>query len=236
MRHAVFSDVHANLPALEAVLRDIEARGIESKFCCGDIVGYGSSPNECIDLLCENDVQCVMGNHDYRAVNAEYDGDFEENEMARDALAWTRRVLSDDSREFIQGLPFEICTDPLNIAHGSPRDPLFEYVHNWAKVFRIYPHLYAPVTFLGHTHQPAIYEIFRKLVVNVGSVGQPRDYDPRAAYVVLDDEVRKKDGFLDMDNGAVRVVRVEYPTARASSGIIRAGLNEYLGQRLSWGI
>ena len=212
MRRALISDIHANLEALEVVLDDIKAQGITEVFCLGDIIGYGPNPRECIDLVRENCKVTLLGNHDQGAM---FDPDGF-NIGAERAIFWTREQLENcqdrankEKRwDFLSELPRTYRSDPFLFVHGSPRNPLSEYIfpediYNHRKMERLFQ-LVERYCFQGHTHVPGIFtESFQfyapeeidneytlgegKLLINVGSVGQPRDGDPRACYVVLDD-------------------------------------------------
>ena len=208
---AIISDIHANLEALEAVLADIKQQGIQEIYCLGDVVGYGPNPRECIDQAMNCRV-CLLGNHDQGAL---FDPDGF-NAGAERAILWTRRVLeSGDPRgnerrwEFLGELPRTYREGPYLFVHGSARNPLNEYVfpediYNQRKMERIFS-LVERYCFQGHTHVPGVFteslNFFspeelefqyqlgsEKVLVNVGSVGQPRNGDPRASYVVLDDQ------------------------------------------------
>ena len=217
MKRAIISDIHSNLEAFKAVLADIDAQGIHDIYCLGDLVGYGPNPLECIDLLFSLGDRikiCLLGNHD-NAVLFDPDGF---NPVAEKAVFWTRRQLEEDrsahseerliffgerQRSFRQG--------DLMFVHGSPRNPLNEYVFaddiydegKMEKLFSLVPRY----CFQGHTHVPGIFTEKKlcnycladlednrfelngqKLMINVGSVGQPRDRDPRACYVVMEDD------------------------------------------------
>jgi predicted phosphodiesterase len=211
LRRALISDIHGNLRALEAVLEDIEAQGISEIFCLGDILGDGPNPHECLDRVMETCKMTLLGNHDQ---GAKLDPD-EFNIGALRAILWTSEQLEspadrakDRRREFLMGLPRSYTDGQFLFVHGSPRNPLSEYVfpediYNHRKIERLFE-LVDRYCFQGHTHIPGIftedYRFFRpeeidfeytlgegKLMVNVGSVGQPRDDDDRACYVILDD-------------------------------------------------
>lgn len=212
MRRALISDIHANLEALEVVLADIKAQGITQIFCLGDIIGYGPNPRECIDLVMEHCHFSLLGNHDQGAL---YDPDGF-NIGAERAIFWTRaqlesaadRTNNERRWEFLGELPRSHRFGPFLFVHGSPRNPLSEYIfpediYNHRKMERLFQ-LVERYCFQGHTHVPGVFtENFQfyspeeidheytladgKLMVNVGSVGQPRDGDPRACYVILDD-------------------------------------------------
>jgi predicted phosphodiesterase len=208
---ALISDIHANLPALEAVLADIKAQGAEQLYCLGDIIGYGPHPGQCLDLALQFDF-CLMGNHDH-AVMLEPAGF---NTAAERASFWTRERLDGDSDaatrlkrwEFLAGLGVHKFENNMLFVHGSPRRPLHEYIFpddpqvNMPKIAAVFDRI-PSVCFVGHTHMPGVftedYQFLtpeelsyrmglssRKAVINIGSVGQPRDRDPRACYVLLD--------------------------------------------------
>ncbi len=212
MRCALISDIHANLEALEVVLADIKRQGITDIYCLGDIIGYGPNPRECIDLVMRNCKISLLGNHDQGAL---YDPDGF-NVGAERAIFWTRQQLeSPEDRdnnerrwEFLGELPRSQRLGPCLFVHGSPRNPLSEYIfpediYNHRKMERLFQ-LVERYCFQGHTHVPGVftegYQFYSpeeidheytlgegKVLLNVGSVGQPRDGDPRACYVVLDD-------------------------------------------------
>lgn len=223
MRIGVISDIHSNLPALRAVLKDMGR--VDELLCAGDLVGYASQPNEVVELC--RGIPTVMGNHDYASVTGEV-GWF--NPSARRAALWTRDHLTEASRKYLRSLPEELRLTRegvrLYMVHGSPRDPLFEYVfpdlpqHSLLELVR---RVEAEVIVLGHTHVPMRRLIQGKLVLNPGGVGQPRDRDPRASYLVL-----------EVEEGEVEVEfrRVEYDIEEAAEGIRRAGLPPELASRL----
>lgn len=212
MRRALISDIHGNLEALEAVLGDIKAQGISEIYCLGDIVGYGPNPRECIDLVMESCSVTLLGNHDQGAM---FDPEGF-NIGAEKAIFWTRDQLDNPNDrdqkerrwEFLGELPRSHRLGPYLFVHGSPRNPLSEYVfpediYNHRKMERLFQ-LIGQYCFQGHTHVPGVFteshQFFApdevdleyalgegKVMVNVGSVGQPRDGDNRACYVLLDD-------------------------------------------------
>ena len=212
MRRALISDIHGNLEALEVVLDDIKAQGIEEIFCLGDIIGYGPNPRECIDRVMEHCAMSLLGNHDQGAM---FDPDGF-NIGAERAIFWTREQLespndraNNEKRwEFLGMLPRTHQLDPFLFVHGSPRNPLSEYIfpediYNHRKMERLFQ-LVERYCFQGHTHVPGVftegYQFYApeeidheytlgdgKVMINVGSVGQPRDGDPRACYVILED-------------------------------------------------
>ncbi len=245
MKRAVISDIHSNLEALEAVFADIREQEITEVFCLGDIVGYGPNPRECIDRIMPCQV-CLLGNHDQGAL---FDPEGF-NSGAERAIFWTRAQLEsiggsqeeqDRRWDFLGELPRNYQDGNLLFVHGSARNPLNEYVfpediYNKRKLEKIFA-LVQRYAFQGHTHVPGVFtENFNfvspeeinyeyrlteeKAMINVGSVGQPRDGDPRSCYVILDDDV-------------VRFRRVEYPVERAIEKIYEVpDLDNFLGDRL----
>ena len=240
----MISDVHANIQALEAVL-DAES-GADAIWCLGDLVDYGPSPNECIDVLRALNVVCIAGNHDRAAT-----GDFDISLFNRDARAacrWTQKVLTDGSSEFLRSLRPIRFMDSIQLVHGSPRDPVFEYIFNLSIAVPNFDLFSAGMCLVGHTHVPLIFtrrEVpggFReydmaipepgkpvtlkglKSIVNPGGVGQPRDGDPRAAYMLLDPK-----------NLTVTLKRQSYDVAKTQELMRRARLPGRLVERLSYG-
>lgn len=213
MRRAIISDIHGNLEALDTVLSDIDAQGVDEIYCLGDIIGYGPNPRECIDRVMERCSMTLLGNHDQGAM---FDPDGF-NVGAERAIFWTRGQLESSSDregnerrwEFLGELPRSHKQPPFLFVHGSPRNPLSEYIfpediYDHRKLTRVFQ-LVERYCFQGHTHVPGVFtENFQffapeeidheyalgegKLMINVGSVGQPRDGDPRACYVILEDE------------------------------------------------
>lgn len=245
---ALISDIHGNLEALEAVLADIRSKEIQEIFCLGDIVGYGPNPCECIDLVMDLD-RCLLGNHDQAAL---FDPEGF-NAGAERAIFWTRSVLekasgpkAEDRWEFLGELPRRFTTDDekMMYVHGSARNPLNEYVfpddiYNQVKMEKIFA-LIPQYCFQGHTHIPGVFtetlefldpsEIdFKyplddtKVMINVGSVGQPRNNDPRSSYVTIHE-------------GVVEFHRVEYDFDTTAKKIYDIpDLDNFLGDRLREG-
>lgn len=227
-RVAFISDIHSNLEALDSVLGEL--RG-EQVVCLGDIVGYGSNPNEVIQRLKVARATAILGNHD----NAVLTGDTSMfNARAGMAARWTAAHLTPESVEFLKGLPEEIRADfggvKAYLTHGSPDDNLWEYVDpsTHSDLFGHYlSKLRVKLIGLGHTHLPFVWKGENGTVFNPGSVGQPRDMDRRASYAVL-----------TFDRGTVEVDprRVEYDYKKAAEKIVEAGLPASLGERLSRGV
>ena len=244
MRIAVFSDVHANLEALQAFLEDIVVHRVDSLMCLGDLVGYGADPNACIETLrAMPDIHFIMGNHDHAAVSSSYSmgGD------ARLAIQWTRKSLSEENAEFLRNL--EACRKWRDVlfCHANPYRPLeWYYVEEREYITRSFARSKAKILFIGHTHVamaitrknffcvyirnpqgeavvPAA-ELNRQ-IFNCGSIGQPRDGDPRASYLIY-----------DSDRQIIEFRRVRYDVDRAAAKIIAAGLPESLANRLAKGL
>ncbi|MBN1146775.1 MAG: metallophosphoesterase family protein [Anaerolineales bacterium] len=205
MRILIISDIHANLTALEAVLA--EAGEYAATWCLGDLVGYGPDPNECIERVRElPDLKCIIGNHDAAALKQIDPDTF--NPEARTAIFWTQKMLSESALAFLQSLPEKIVLEKVTLSHGSPRYPVWEYLLDTRTATINFEHFNTPLCFVGHTHLPVIYTLHEddhlarldipepnqkitlseRSIVNPGSVGQPRDRDPRAAYAIYDTE------------------------------------------------
>jgi len=244
VKRALISDLHSNLESLEAVFADIRSQGISEVYCLGDLLGYGPNPRECIDIVMQCKV-CLLGNHDQGAL---FDPEGF-NSGAERAIFWTRMQLEEGGSaierqrrwDFLGELPRSHQEDKFLFVHGSARNPLNEYVfpediYNRRKLEKIFA-LIPRYSFQGHTHVPGVFteqfqflspeEInyeFRlgeeKAMINVGSVGQPRDGNPKACYVVLEDNV-------------VRFRRVEYPFEKTIAKIYDIpDLDNFLGDRL----
>jgi predicted phosphodiesterase len=205
MKTLLISDIHANLTALEAVLAD--AGPVEAVWCLGDLVGYGPDPNECVERVAGlPNLRCVMGNHDAAALRQIEVDAF--NPEARAALLWTQERLSAANLTFLEGLPEMIEVDQITLVHGSPRQPVWEYLLDTRTATINFDYFETLYCFVGHTHLPVIYylpddqrmahlivpenttqvTLAPRAIINPGSVGQPRDRDPRAAYALLDME------------------------------------------------
>jgi predicted phosphodiesterase len=206
MRILIISDIHANLTAFETVLEDAKEQW-EYVWCLGDVVGYGPDPNECVELLRSLPHLCLAGNHDWAALNRLDIRTF--NPEARRAVDWTRRTLTPENTAYLDNLPIHLVIDQYTLAHGSPREPVWEYILEPLIAALNFSHFETPYCLVGHTHQPVIYEQVsangdtkaiapayrekrqlngRRQIINPGSVGQPRDANPDAAYALLDIE------------------------------------------------
>jgi len=242
---AVLGDIHANLEALEAVLADCKAQGVTDYLCTGDVVGYNASPHECMELVRGLNCPAVKGNHDHYVSSEQNLDDFHPNAAA--VVEWTRQQLADDEMKWLRDMPFTATKTGVALVHAtmdSPED--FGYVFDHLQAESNFICQKSPICFHGHTHCPLIYEkqmngIFRidaeglkddsfklvtgrKYFINAGSVGQPRDGDPRSSYVLYDPAAK-----------TVRFRRLEYDIASAQARIRAAGLPERLAQRLEVG-
>ncbi len=240
MRHAVVSDVHANLEALDAVLADAAERGAGDIVCLGDFVGYGGSPNECIERLRPVIQTAVLGNHDQAVFDTVWLENF--NVEAAAAARWTAGVLRREHLDYLRSLPFSVSWRGARLAHASPSVPEeWNYVFTPGEAVREMDDCGEPVCFVGHSHYPGTFEVDgrhatytresriagrrdRRYLIVVPSVGQPRDGDPRAGYLLWDDE-----------EWTFEHVRVEYDRDSAIERIREAGLPPALGERLRWG-
>ena len=226
MRLLIISDVHANLPALDAIL---SKERFDKILCAGDVVDYGPHPNEVIEALRSLNTICVMGDHEYAVLTGRMDFF---NPYAAWCVEWTRKVLKDSNKEWLRTLRTSerllIDGKTLAVYHGSPFDPLWEYVFpgvpkDYLKT--IIRETRADVVILGHTHIPMIFEWRGKFIINPGSVGQPRDGDPRASYVLLDTKKME-----------IKIRRVEYDIDRTVEDMRREKFPEFLWRRLYEGL
>lgn len=243
MRYAVVSDIHANIEAFEAVLSAAGRRSPDVYVCLGDIVGYGPDPNECVARVRSLGAAAVAGNHDYGAVGRVDTAAF--SPLAREAIEWTARVLTEEQRAFLAALPERLDFPAFLAVHGSPRDPVEEYILNLPTALAVFAESEFRVCLVGHTHIPGLFvreqnghvraQDLRpgkpvrlapasRYIVNAGSVGQPRDGDPRAAYLIFDAAVR-----------SVTLHRVAYPVAATQAKIEARGLPPLLARRLASG-
>jgi predicted phosphodiesterase len=224
MRVAVISDIHANLHALTAVLAEIDADGVDEIWCLGDLVGYGPRPNEVVSLVRARTVICLAGNHDLGVLGA-IDLELFSGE-AEVAARWTREQLDDDARAFLATLEPTGSAAGFGLYHGSPRDPVWEYVlDGWTAAAALDA---APEQriLVGHSHIALQAEGPNgRWLANPGSVGQPRDGDPDAAWLVI-----------DTDSGRATFRRTEYPVGLTQAEMRQAGLPEVLAARLEHGV
>ena len=242
MRTLIVSDIHSNLEALDAVLAHADREGgFDRIWCLGDLVGYGPDPSACLGLLREFDLVAVAGNHDYAAAGVIDASDF--NGAAYAAIQWTAEQLAADDKSFLAGLPMVSQQPPFTLVHGSLRDPIVEYLTHPSQALATLELLTTPYCLVGHSHYPFICRenagrpLFQALpdgqpvaldgercIVNPGSVGQPRDRDPRSGYAVF-----------DSDGPSVEHFRVEYDIATTQNKMRSASLPQYLIDRLDHG-
>ncbi len=237
---AVLSDIHGNLEALEAALADARAAGAAKIVCLGDVVGYGADPNRCVERVREAAEVVVLGNHDQAALDERSADNF--NAVAREAILWTRGRLTRENLDFLSGVPIEVVGDGARYVHATPDDPLsWNYVLTVTEALDAFGAFDEPVCFIGHSHVPVRLVLREgelsvvgdaeieldagdRALVNVGSVGQPRDGDWRASYALYDPGARR-----------VTARRVEYDREAAAAKILAAGLPEILARRLALG-
>src|SRR4051794_28501060 len=241
MRVAVVSDIHSNLHALEAALTAIEAEAPDELWCLGDLVGYGPRPNECCAGIAERADVCLAGNHDLVVLGTLDMADFAGEAAA--AAEWTRGVLDENARAFLAPLQPQAKRDGVALYHGSGRDPVWEYVLSDDAAWWTFQAAAEPLVLVGHSHVPLTISFDgdslqggladegaevdlsgKRWLLNPGSVGQPRQGDPRAAYLLLD---------LDAQRATFR--RAEYDIERTQREMREAGLPEMLVTRLALG-
>jgi predicted phosphodiesterase len=242
VRIAVLSDIHGNLHALDAVLSDVDAVAVDQLWCLGDVVGYGPRPNECVDRVRERATLSLCGNHDLAVLGvlemAEFSGD------AAAAAIWTQGVLGEPERAWLAGLEPVGQADGVELFHGSPRNPVWDYVLSETAAVESLQETTAPLVLVGHSHvalaiclrgqevsgglapaETAVDLGAGRWLLNPGSVGQPRDGDPRAAWALL-----------DTDEGRAEFRRVDYPIEQTQAEIKDRGLPAALAARLAHGI
>jgi len=221
MRIAIISDIHSNLEALENVLRRIDSLKVDKVCCLGDIVGYGPNPNECVELIKKTTDIVVMGNHDSAVINQTDIILF--NSYAKEATEWTRRVISDENYEYLLELPLKISKGNILYVHSTPLIPEdWNYILTQYGAEKQFNFFDEEVCFIGHSHRAEIFHcVDDRKIINAGSVGQPRDGDPRACFAVYDTETKQ-----------CEFIREEYDITTVFKKIVKAGLNEFLGERL----
>jgi len=239
MKIAIISDLHSNLAALNAVLESIEAEGVEQIICGGDLVGYNAEPCQVINTVRQLGIPCVMGNHD-AAVAGLFDPE-NFNAPARAAVEWTIQQLDEDSLAFLRELPYVRQVESFTIVHGTLNKPeQFGYIFNAYEAEEHFQHQRDTICFIGHSHIPGVFisgdmitlsrgsrvriRTGQRYVVNVGSVGQPRDNNPAASYAIY-----------NMVENAIHFKRVAYDVRTTQQKILDAGLPNILAMRLGLG-
>ncbi len=247
MRYLILSDMHGNWDAFAAVLRRVRRKRFDVILVLGDLVGYGGGPNQVVEAVknLEGKVDIVRGNHDNVVCGLEDGSNF--NQPALAAARWTAERLTPANMRFVKQMPLgpKVIEPDLHICHGSPLDE-DTYVFSIYDAYEIFTNYEAPLVFFGHTHIPSLFvqqtkgievavvqgesfslklEEGKRYLLNPGSIGQPRDRDPRAAYITYDSETR-----------TVRWQRVDYPIAKAQERIVKSGLPKVLADRLALGI
>jgi diadenosine tetraphosphatase ApaH/serine/threonine PP2A family protein phosphatase len=237
MKYIILSDIHSNLQAFEAVLKSFPKGGGYEVICAGDVVGYGADPVKCVEKVLSLGAKNVLGNHDAGVIGKTDISFF--NSYASMAVYWTMEHIDAAVRGYLEGLPYVLEEEAFVVAHGTLHDPEeFIYMMTGADAMHTFEVLKKKICFVGHSHVPGMFklkeggisQVFGKrialeegaqYIVNAGSVGQPRDGDPRACYCVYDPE-----------KGYVEFRRVEYDISSAAKSIIEAGLPELLAERL----
>jgi predicted phosphodiesterase len=243
MRCAIIGDIHANLAAFRAVLNDLEKKGgFDKIWCLGDTVGYGPEPHACIELLKRYSHICVAGNHDWAAIGTIDTSDF--NEDAALANKWTGGQLVTSDKTYIDSLQLKVVDNNFTFVHGSPREPIWEYLLSIKSASDNFDFFETTVCLVGHSHIPLVFENNdgkvtlqeldhgtevhlgkNRLIINPGSVGQPRDHDPRASYAIYDDK-----------SETIYHYRIEYDIKATQKQMVESGLPEFLIQRLNNGL
>jgi len=239
MRYAIISDIHSNLEAFEAVLADADDNKCTDFVCLGDVVGYNANPHDCVDRVREMECPIVKGNHDEQASLIESSRDF--NEMAEAAIQWTRDHLTGEDKNWLRDLKLQRQVQDFTIVHATLDTPgQWGYVFNNLDAAASFTYQHTTVCFFGHTHVPVAFvrdegvqrqqidklriDPGKKYFINVGSVGQPRDGDWRAAYCIY-----------DVESNVVEQRRIKYDLAAAQKKIVDAGLPHLLADRLAVG-
>jgi predicted phosphodiesterase len=241
MKFGIISDIHGNLEALEVVLKEIKKEDCNEIIFLGDLVGYGANPNECVELLRQEKIVGVAGNHDYAVLKKTPIDDF--NPYAKEAILWTQKVLTKESQWYLDAFLLVNKSYPFHIVHSSPAEPSdWYYLFTIEEIIPQFNYFSYPVCLVGHTHIPFCVakredgriEIIkenkfelkndRQYIINVGSVGQPRDRNPKASFAIYDTKTN-----------IFEIRRVEYDIEKAADKIIKANLPPILAERLFYG-
>ena len=239
MRYAIIADIHANLEAFNTVLADAKAMNCTHYACLGDVVGYNANPKECLDIVRSMNMPCVKGNHDeYCSAESDLEGF---NPHAQEAINWTRNQLTEEDRKWLRDLRYIRLVASFSIVHATLDGPQrWGYVFDRLAAAASFTYQNTGVCFFGHTHVPVAFvrdsmvrggtyskfktEPGKKYFINVGSVGQPRDGNPKASYVVY-----------DLDEGSIEIRRLDYDIGTTQRKILEAGLPPRLAHRLAEG-
>ena len=239
MRYAIIADIHANLEALQVVLEDTKEQKCSDYACVGDVVGYNANPKECLDIIRNMGMPCVKGNHDEYCSSEDPLEGF--NPHAAQAVSWTRRQLNEEDRQWLRDFKYLRMVASFSMVHATLDGPQrWGYVFDKLAAAASFTYQNTAVCFFGHTHVPVAFvrdtmvrggtyskfkvEPGKKYFVNVGAVGQPRDGNPKAGYVVY-----------DMDEGTIELRRLDYDVGKAQRKILDAGLPPRLAERLALG-
>lgn len=241
MKLAFFSDVHANWEALSAVLEDFSRENIDHSYFLGDAVGYGADPNPCIKAICQATPVRLMGNHDYAALGQIETVQF--NQYARLSIEWTKEVLTGESIDLLSGFKTEEQVENFHLVHATPKEPLqWEYLLDLDDAEENFKYFQSPICLIGHSHKPLIVRKYKgehaslfpensvalepdwRYIINIGSVGQPRDGNPKACYLLYDSATQE-----------AALKRVAYDVGTAQKKMKALNLPEYLIERISAG-
>jgi len=244
MLYAIVGDIHSNLEAFKAVIKDLKDKGgFDQIWCLGDVVGYGPDPCECIELLRNHDHMCIAGNHDWASVGKADISEF--NPAAAEACLWTSRQLGPDDVDYLYSLPEVMSWNDFTIVHGSPRQPIWEYVLSTGVARPNFDHFDTEYCLVGHSHVPLIYSYDeeadechgmelsdgyafeltkQRLILNPGGVGQPRDGNPKASYMIY-----------DSDAATVSLHRIGYDFSKTQAKMTQNNLPDLLIERLAYG-
>jgi predicted phosphodiesterase len=236
MRIAILSDIHSNLEALEAALKYIDENNVDKIFCLGDIVGYGPNPNECVEIITDVCERIIIGNHDHAVLgltSIEYFNDF-----AKISTTWTAKKISAENRDCLAGLEFTFQNDQYTLVHATPSEPAqWHYILSENDAYHEFSSFEQHVCFIGHSHFPIVFskkgfsrekklklEKRNKYIVNVGSIGQPRDGNPKTCFCIYNPE-----------RNFIEYIRLDYDIAKTREKIIKEGLPVFLADRLTRG-
>ena len=239
MKYAIIADIHANLEAFQTVLEDIKSQNITQIVCLGDIVGYNANPKECLKIVQDLNLPCVKGNHDEYCSSEDHLEGF--NPHAAEAVHWTRNQLTTADRQWLRDLKYSRMVGSFTIVHATLDAPQrWGYVFDKLAAAASFPYQNTQICFFGHTHVPVAFmrdtvvrggtyskfkiDAAKKYFINVGAVGQPRDNNPKCAYVIYDTTAQ-----------TIEIRRLDYDIAAAQAKIIAAGLPERLAERLAYG-